>query len=251
MTARLKRGKPVIVGEVSHSDSNIIRLSRTARVEVAPEALARQGIITPANGGGTAIHSAYNALRSQVAEFAARRKLGCLLITSPTAGAGTTVTSINLALQIARHMNRTALLLDFNLRRPAIHHYFGYTPKYGIAECIRREVAFERILFSPLERLTVAPALRAESNATDLLLSPEVSTLLKEVASRYQERLVILDTPPVLEWDDAVTLLPEVDATLLVVKAGSSQASEVRHAMGCLRNTPSVGVVLNGAGKWR
>lgn len=250
MAARLKRRKTVIIGDTTARDGNVIRLSRTERIDVEPEQLARHGIITQGNGNSTAIHSAYSALRLQVVKFAAQRKLGCLLMTSPTAKSGTTVTAINLALQIARHNNRTAMLLDFNLRNPSIHRYFGCKPKFGISECIRGEVPFENILFSPIDRLTVAPACQAESGASALLQSPEVFSLLEEVVSRYPERLVILDTPPILEWDDVFSLLPEMDASLLVVRSGMSEAAHVRRALHCLQTKPSVGVVLNGIGAW-
>jgi protein-tyrosine kinase len=227
--------------------NNVIRLSRTPRIEIQPDALARQGILAPGVAGSGQMLSACKALGTLVTRFGKRHKLDSLLVAAPAGGTGTTVTAINLAFQLTRQVNRTVLLVDLNLRRPALHHYFGYQPAYGIAECIRGEVPLKKILFSPVERLTVAPSTRPESDADALLSNPSAGRLVQEMVSRYRERLVIFDCPPVLEWDDIAALLPEIDASLLVVKAGRTRLDQAQQALAYLQDATNIGVVLNTA----
>jgi Mrp family chromosome partitioning ATPase len=185
-------------------------------------------------------------LKTITLNFNEQHDIRSVMVTSPTPGVGKTVTAINLGVQIARHTNRTALLLDLNFRRPAIHRYFGHRPRMGIADCLQEGIAFRDILFTPVDRLVVAPS--GEGDATELISSPLLAELIDETVSRYKERLIILDMPSVLECDDVVALAPKVDANLLVLEAGKSRHHEVEETLGCLSGTRTLGVVLNRVG---
>ena len=231
---------------VKPANGKVIRLSATPRIPVRPEALERRGImLAGGNGAAQKAYRAHSALKAITLNFNAEHDIRSVMVTSPTVGVGKTVTAINLGIQIARQTNRTALLLDLNFRRPAIHRYFDHRPRRGIAEYLDGGVAFRDILFTPVDRLIVAPSGSSQVDPAELIGSPLLAELIDETVSRYKERLIILDMPSVLECDDVLVLAPKADANLLVLEAGKSRHREVEEALECLSGTRTLGVVLN------
>jgi len=68
-----------------------------------------------------------------------------------------------------------------------------------------------------------------------------------ELKTRYADRYVIFDLPPVLESDDALSFAPLVDAVLLVIAEGQTRIEDVQRCFELLKNRPVVGTVLNRA----
>ena len=234
-------------GEPANPDSgSVIRLSTTPRVKPNARALRKKGIRLQADAKDPQhTFSAYSALKTRLLNLTDQHAVRSLMITSPSPGAGKTITAINMGIQIARHTDRTALLLDLNFRRPAVQRYFGRRGRGGIADSLKRGTAFREILFSPVDRLSVAPSGRWDGDATALFSSTVMADLLQETVSRYKERLVIIDMPSVLECDDVLALSPCVDANLLVVEAGKTGQKELEQSLECLSGTHTLGVVLN------
>ncbi len=230
----------------SAENGKVIRLSVTPRITVQAEMLQRRGILLGAGDGDAQPgYSSYTALKARTLNLCDEHDIRSLIITSPTPGTGKTVMAVNLGIQIARQTNRTALLLDLNFRRPALHRYFHQQPGCGIADCLRGSVAFADILFSPVDRLSVAPSGHSDGDRSELITSAMMADLLDETVSRYKERLVILDMPSVLESDDVLALSANADANLLVLEAGTSNRGEVQQALECLSGTRTLGLVLN------
>ena len=89
------------------------------------------------------------------------------------------------------------------------------------------------------------PAGRPVHNSAELLNSPKMVQLVNELKHRYPERIVIFDLPPVLSAADALAFAPYVDAALLVVEEGRTQAEAAQRAVELLECT----TVLNKAGQ--
>jgi len=100
--------------------------------------------------------NAYKLLRTRVLHrLREMDNANTLAITSPTPGAGKSLTSVNLALSIAMEVNKTVLLVDADLRRPSIHSYLGLKPKYGLSDYLTRGVpthATSSTIFPPCWR---------------------------------------------------------------------------------------------------
>jgi Mrp family chromosome partitioning ATPase len=228
---------------------NVIRLSVTPRIAVDAMALQGMGILLQADDGvSRQAYLALSALKTMVLNFSDNHGVRSMMITSPTPGLGKTVTAINLGIQIARHTNRTALLLDLNFHRPAMQRYFGYRARSGLADYISGAAEFGDILFSPVDRLSVAPCGNVGRDPRELITSPILADLIEETVARYKERLVILDMPSVLECDDVLSLSHSVRANLLVLGAGESRQQEVQETLKYLSGTQTLGLVLNRAG---
>ena len=73
-----------------------------------------------------------------------------------------------------------------------------------------------------------------------------MTKLAQELKARYPDRFVIYDLPPLFSSDDAMVFLPQIDATLLVVREGSTRAGEVKRAIELLEGSNLLGTVLIG-----
>ncbi len=169
-----------------------------------------------------------------------------LAVTSPTMGNGKTVTAVNLAISLAREVNHTVLLVDFDLKRPNVHNFFTDEPGPGISDYVSRDVPLTEILFNPgIERLVVLPGNEAMEDSSEVLLAPKMLELVEELKSRYPNRIVIFDLPPALFFDDVLAFSPYIDAVLMVAEEGVTTKQQLQQACGMIDAERLCGVVLN------
>ena len=191
---------------------------------------------------------AFDVLRTQVLQKMDEKGWRTLAITSPTLESGKTVVAINLAMSIAHHTQRTAMLVDFDLRRPRVASYLGVHKTPSLNEVLSGQAEMAEALVNPnLPRLVVLPTARPVAKASETLSSSRVATLVQDLRDRYEDRTVIFDLPPVMVSDDVMALLPRMDAVLLVIGNGNSTRREIEE---CMRHLPAdrlLGVVLNKA----
>jgi capsular exopolysaccharide synthesis family protein len=189
---------------------------------------------------------AFRVLRARVLQKMAAECWTTLAITSPSAGDGKTLTAVNLAVCIAQDMNQTVLLVDADFRRPGVHRYFGLKPKMGLSDYLCDDCTLEECFVNPgVERLVVLPQSASLLNSSEILAMPKTRGLFRELKARYPDRIVIYDLPPLLSSDDALVILPNLDASLLVVQEGKTQEHEVQRALDLLRGHNWLGTVLN------
>jgi protein-tyrosine kinase len=223
-----------------------IRFQRTRTIDVPEDLLEAHRLVAALPGHE--LTDVYRILRTRVLQAMNSNRWNSLAITSPATGAGKTLTAINLAISLAREVNRTVLLTDFDLRNPSIHTYFGYDPEFDLSDYLFNDVPLEEILFSPsIERLVVLPGGESIHNSSETLRSPKMVALVEELKSRYDDRLVIFDIPPVLEIDDALAFAPYTDAMLMVAGNGATRREDLESALQLLKGTPIIGTVLNKA----
>lgn len=223
-----------------------IQYSQTAVQNLDLNLLADNRVVTAgANKEGLA---AYKMLRTQVMQRMAAKHFNALAITSPMADDGKTLIAINLAISLARELHHTVLLVDMDLRNPSIHKYLGMTPRKGICDYILHGTPMNEILINPgIDRLVVLPGGDSVENSSEILASPKMGELVRELKSRYPSRMVLFDLPPVLMADDALSFAPYVDAFLLVLRDGKTTRAALSQAVEIMKETTLLGTVLNGA----
>lgn len=188
----------------------------------------------------------FDVLRTQVLQKMDENGWRTLAITSPSVESGKTVVAINLAMSIAQQTNRTALLVDFDLRRPSVARYLGLNRSLSLNDFLNGHVNISEALVNPgIERFVVLPTNSPVTGASEVLSSAKVGNLISDLRERYSDRIVIFDLPPVLAADDVMTVLPRIDCVLMVVGSGVSTQNEVEEAMSRLSTANILGVVLN------
>lgn len=188
----------------------------------------------------------YNLLCTRVLAKTGANFSNTIMITSCGQGEGKSLTSINLAVSIARRVQHTVLLVDADLRSPKIHHYLGLPVAKGLAEHLTESVPLAELLVSPgVPKMVVLPAGKRVDNPAEILVSPKMEQLIYELKSRYPDRYVIFDCPPLLTVPDSLGMASYVDGLLLVVEAGRASREDVRKAIELCNGKPLLGLVMN------
>lgn len=226
------------------ADTASRRYTKTRVVEV-PEKVLRDNRLIAAIPKHE-VRDSYRMLRTRVLQSLRGNNWNSLAVTGPASGCGKTLTAINLAISLSHEVTQTVLLIDLDLRNPSISGYFDYTPEYGIGDYLFDDVPVSEIMFSPgMDGLVVIPGREVVHNSSELLRSPKMLKLVEELKSRYPDRLLIVDLPPILAADDALAFSPYVDAMLLVVENGSTKKGHLQRSLEVMAGTNIIGTVLN------
>jgi capsular exopolysaccharide synthesis family protein len=188
----------------------------------------------------------YRRLRHQLEERRATNGVRVIAMTSPVAGDGKTLTSINLALTLSRGMGAKVLLIDMDLRRPSVGPTLGVETRNGGfgAALEQRQCGLANYVQSvPHSTLSVIPSEVTRSDTYELLSSARFAELMEEARSQYD--FVILDTPPVIPVPDTALVHRHVDGYLVVVSANSTPRKLLGEALNLLTPTAVLGLVFN------
>jgi protein-tyrosine kinase len=190
----------------------------------------------------------YDMLRTQVLQEMDKKSWQYLAVTSPTAGCGKTVTACNLAVSIARLPERQVLLVDLDLRKPMIANYLGLKRSGGILSVLEGRATLSSVIVQASigpQNFLVLPGSVPNPASSEWMASQSMGTLLQSIKRDFRSRIVIFDLPPILLGDEVISILPRMDATLLVAGVGSTSASEIKECQKHLQRTPVVRVVVN------
>ena len=212
------------IGKSQHIDEKLVAYHAPMSVEAELFKVLRTNLLFPANGK-------------------LPRKI---LITSPLPGDGKSFVTSNLAISIAQGVEEYVLLIDCDVRRPQIHKHFGFGQVTGLSEHLSAGTELSKsLLKTPIPKLTVLPAGKPPANPTELLSSKRMKALLNDVANRYDDRFIIIDSPPPSMAAETSAIVSFVDGVILIVKAGSTPRSAVNETIEQIGKEKILGVVLN------
>jgi protein-tyrosine kinase len=225
----------------------VIAYTRTRVFEPSSSVLERNRILHNCSLDPAA--AAFRMLRTQVLQRMDANGWRSLAIFSPTADDGKTTTAINLAVSLASDRLHTVLLVDFDFRRPTVARRLGIDPEHGSDDAMAGKAPVEQCLYHPegFDRLVVMPARGALANSSEILAGPRSRAIVRELRSRYPERIIVYDLPPVLAADDALSFAPLVECGLVVAAEGLTRRNDLVRTVELLHRTPLVGTVLNRA----
>jgi non-specific protein-tyrosine kinase len=191
---------------------------------------------------------AYRTLRTNIEFSSLENPLKSLLVTSPADQADKSLTLANLAVIMAEG-GRQVILVDADLRRPALCDIFGVENTEGLSEVVRQTDLMPHLPLqeSGVDGLRLLTSGELPQNPSALLGSPNMEKVIAHLAG--QADLVMYDAPPVLAVTDAALLATQVDGTLLVVRAGVTRREHVQRAKDLLSkvNAHLVGAALTNA----
>jgi polysaccharide biosynthesis transport protein len=173
----------------------------------------------------------------------------CLAVTSAAPREGKSLVATNLAIALAAANART-LLIDGDMRRGQLHQLLGGRPGPGFSDLLTHQKSLaETLQETRMPHLFLMSCGRRIQNITEHLLSFGLSDLRQELNARFD--YILIDTPPVLATDDAVSLAAFADATLFVVRLGLSRPGDALTAIDelKLREIRVSGLVINAVSK--
>jgi receptor protein-tyrosine kinase/non-specific protein-tyrosine kinase len=189
----------------------------------------------------------YRKLKSSLVRLTNEDKFrNLLMVTSAIPGEGKSITAANLAISMAQEYDLTVLLIDADLRRPSIHTYLGFEQTIGLSDCLQDGIDIgDAIIKTDLGKLSVISAGREVEKPLELFASKKMQDLMAEIKHRYNDRYVIIDTPPLLPFAETRSLAQIVDGVIFVIHEGVTPQASVQDARDVLKGCPILGVVLN------
>jgi protein-tyrosine kinase len=170
-----------------------------------------------------------------------------IMVTSSLPGEGKSFCAINLAISIAMEMDRTVLLVDADVAKPRIPQYLGLHTERGLLDVLRDDqLALADVLIkTDIDNLTILPAGRTYRQATELLASEAMNSLIQDIQHRYPDRIVIFDSPPLLATSEASVLAAHMGQIVMVVEAEKTPQVALKEALAQIESCEVIGMVLN------
>ena len=180
---------------------------------------------------------------------AAPNSRNLVMVTSALPGEGKTFTAVNLAMSIATELNHTVLLVDGDVAHPTLPQLLGIPSEPGLLELLTRDDidVGDALVRTNVDKLTILPAGSRQRRATELLASEQMANLLRELSSRYPDRMIIFDSPPLLPTTEARVLATHMGQIVMVVAADATSQNAVTHALSTIESCEIVLTLLNKA----
>jgi receptor protein-tyrosine kinase len=225
-------------------------VSRSVTIDLAM--LHEKGLVTPDRPRST-IAEEFRVikrplLRNVIEEGPARiDNANLIMITSALSGEGKTFNAINLAISMAMELDYTVLLVDADVSRPSVFRQLGLAPERGLMDILSGEVddLSDVLLRTNIEKLSLLPAGMPHSRATELLASENMNRLLKQMATRYSDRIIVFDSPPLLLTTESRVLATHMGQVVVVVEAERTTHASIRQALATIESCPVKMNVLN------
>lgn len=170
-----------------------------------------------------------------------------IMVTSSLPGEGKTFSAINLAISMATELEHTVLLIDADVSKSSVMKYLGLKAKHGLVDVLQDpDLQLSDVLIKTnIAKLTILPAGDSISHPTELLASSSMKHFVRDIASRYPDRIVIFDTPPLLSTSEASVLATYMGQIVFVVEAEHTPQDAITDALAHIADCEHVGIVLN------
>ncbi|SEI64472.1 XrtA-associated tyrosine autokinase [Nitrosomonas eutropha] len=248
--------------EVSVNNSPVVDLANRAstnkktikKIEIDLESLHRKGIVT-LDHSRSEIAEQFRLIKRPLIANAFNPDSGIkngnlIMVTSSLSGEGKSFCSINLAMSIAMEMDHRVLLVDADVARPSIPASLGFSPEEpGLLDLLRdpQWKISDVMMKTNVKKLTLIPAGRRHTHATELLASQSMHSILAELAQRYHDRVVIFDSPPLLLTSEARVLAGQMGQIVLVVEAERTTQQTVKEALLQIEACDVINLIYNKA----
>jgi protein-tyrosine kinase len=226
--------------------------SRTKTIDIDLARLASLGLLTP-DGSQSRLANEMRVIKRPLINNCLAKSAGRvsnanrIMITSAVPGEGKSYISTNLAMTIATERDSTVVLVEADPTRPALCQLFGIPADRGLMDLLAQPGldVTDVLVKTNIDRLSFIPAGTPQEHATELLASEAMEALVDQLASRYTNRILIFDSPPLLAAPEARVLARHMGQIVLVVEAEKTTHSVAQQALATIESCPIVMMVLN------
>jgi protein-tyrosine kinase len=219
---------------------------------VSADELVQKGLLAPLDRAGRVSDEFRRIKRPLLANAATAEPnsaghMNVIMIASGLPGAGKTFCAVNLAASISMERELNVLLVDADVPKPHISHAFGVAGSPGLIDLLLDDTLdlSELLIRTDFNDIQLLPAGKRHPQATELLASERMSRIVTELASRYHDRIIIMDSPPLLATSEAQALAAKVGQIALVVEAGSTSQHVLEQTLETLDETKAINLILN------
>lgn len=226
------------------------KISKT--IEIDFERLRRYGYLTPHSINIT-LSEQYRRIKSPILlnafdkEHRTLKNRNLVMITSAIPGEGKSFTSFNLALSVAKEFNHTVLYIDADAAKSTMTRFLGLEGEAGLTDYLIDEKLTlpDVLLRTNIPKLTIMPSGKGSQMITELWSSKRMREMVLELSNRYDDRLIIFDTPPLLQDSSAPILTRFVGQIILVIEAEKTPQHIVDETLQMIKGSQYIGLVLN------
>ena len=231
---------------------------RPVEVRPAPERtlhldrLQASGFITPALQHSRLLHE-FRVIKRPLIQHALGKSAtqapnrNLVMVTSALPDEGKTFVAVNLAMSLAMERDCRVLLVDADVLAPSVPEVLGIEPAKGLMDLLTGAGTpmREALLGTNVERLTLLLAGTPHSNASEFLASEAMTRLLSELSSRYPDRIVVFDSPPLLATTESRVLATHMGQVIVAVEAQRTTHAVLESALATVESCPVVYTLLN------
>lgn len=188
----------------------------------------------------------FRKLRTQLLGMRLPTPPKTIMVTSATDSEGKTLVATNLSTVLAHDLHSHALLVDADLRNPALSRWFGLQSGRGLSDYLAAGATMPELLTKTnVDKLTILPSGTSQDNPVELIGSRKMHALVQEMRERYSDRYIIFDSSPLLATTEPSVLTRLVDGIILVIRAGVTPRETVMQALSTVERDKLLGIVLN------
>lgn len=228
------------------------------KIELDLARLQELGMVTP-DGPRTGVAEEFRAIKRGLITTVLEQKgessrpSNLIMVTSSLPGEGKTFCSINLAISIAMEFDHTVLLIDADVARPSIPRQLGIEADAGLMDVLLEpglDIS-DVMLKTNIERLSVLPAGKRHRYSTELLASKAMDKFMHEIANRYNDRIVIFDSPPLLLTTESRALAARMGQIVMVVEGEGTTQRSLKNALRQIETCPNINLIYNKSKAFR
>ena len=223
-------------------------------LEINLDQLKLKGFVST-NTDRQLINEEYRAIKRKVLDNAfgalsqSLTNSNIIMVSSSRPSEGKTFTAVNLALSIALEQDKTVLLVDADVLKPNVMRTLELPNQDGLMEFLlgeKKDIS-EIMCRTNIPKLTIIPAGRSHHLSTELLASEKMYEAVEEFANRYPDRVVIIDTPPLLGINETAILANLAGQAIIVTEENKTKLADVQKAVSHLNTEMAIGFVVNKA----
>jgi protein-tyrosine kinase len=170
-----------------------------------------------------------------------------IMVTSVLPQEGKSFVTANLGVTLAQGVDQYSLLVDCDLRLPSLARLFGIPHNRGLTDYLKNQTEISTLIRkTSMDKLSILASGVPPVNPAELLGSARMHELVGELSTRYPDRLVIFDSPPLKVASESMTLAQAVDGVVLVVRQGVSSQTLIEQVIEDIGKEKIIGVVFNG-----
>ena len=234
------------------SSAETARRSKTVEIDLT--ALAAAGYITP-EAQRSQLADEFRVLKrpiitnAQGPSAAKVPRANCVMVASALPGEGKSFVALNLALSIASEVDSTVLLVDADVANPNVVKRLHLPAARGLLDLLTDPSIdlSDVLLRTNVEKLSLLPAGSAHRRATEMLASTAMADLVQQMSTRYPDRILVFDSPPLLATTEARVLASHMGQIVMVIEADATTHGALLKALETVEQCPIVLMVLNKA----
>jgi receptor protein-tyrosine kinase len=210
------------------------------------------GFITPAVQHSKLLHE-FRVIKRPLIQHALGRSAtqapnrNLIMVTSALPNEGKTFVAVNLAMSLAMEVDCRVLLVDADVLAPSVPSVLGIESATGLMDVLTGAgtQVREALLGTNVERLTLLLAGTPHPNASEFLASEAMTRLLSDLSSRYPDRIVVFDSPPLLATTESRVLATHMGQVIVAVEAQRTTHAALESALATVESCPVVYTLLN------